>query len=54
MHCTEAASALVQLESLRPAHLKPALAADGASLADRIARLLGQPGHNRQPGPGRV
>jgi len=37
------ASALAELESNRPAHLSAALAADGGSLADRIARLLGQP-----------
>lgn len=36
------ARALAQLESLRPAHLAPAVAANGGSLSDRIARLLGQ------------
>jgi uncharacterized protein (TIGR03435 family) len=37
------ARALAQLESWRPAHLSAAVAANGGSLADRIARLLGQP-----------
>ena len=38
------ARALAQLESYRPAHVgAAALAANGGSLADRIARLLGQP-----------
>jgi beta-lactamase regulating signal transducer with metallopeptidase domain len=37
------ARALAQLESYRPAHLRAAVAANGGSLADRIARLLGQP-----------
>jgi uncharacterized protein (TIGR03435 family) len=36
------ARALVQLESCRPSHVGIALAANGGSLADRIARLLGQ------------
>jgi uncharacterized protein (TIGR03435 family) len=36
------ARALAQLESYRPAHLGAAVAANGGSLADRIARLLGQ------------
>jgi hypothetical protein len=36
------ARALAQLESHRPAHLSAAIAANGGSLADRIARLLGQ------------
>jgi uncharacterized protein (TIGR03435 family) len=36
------ARALAHLESYRPAHLSAALAANGGSLADRIARLLGQ------------
>jgi uncharacterized protein (TIGR03435 family) len=36
------ARALAQLESYRPAHLSPAVAANGGSLSDRIARLLGQ------------
>jgi uncharacterized protein (TIGR03435 family) len=48
------ASALAELESNRPVHLNPALAADGGSLADRIARLLGQsrPPARTLPGPG--
>ncbi len=37
------ARALAQLESYRPAHLGAAVAANGGSLPDRIARLLGQP-----------
>ena len=37
------ARALAQLESYRPAHLSAAVAANSGSLADRIARLLGQP-----------
>ena len=37
------ARALAQLESCRPAHLTAAVAANGASLAARVARLLGQP-----------
>jgi uncharacterized protein (TIGR03435 family) len=36
------ARALAQLESYRPAHLSAAVAANGGSLAGRIARLLGQ------------
>jgi uncharacterized protein (TIGR03435 family) len=36
------AYALAQLESYRPAHLSAAVAANGGSLPDRIARLLGQ------------
>ena len=36
------ARALADLESYRPAHFNPALAANGGSLADRIGRLLGQ------------
>jgi len=36
------ARALAQLESYRPAHFGAALAANGGSLANRIARLLGQ------------
>jgi uncharacterized protein (TIGR03435 family) len=36
------ARALAQLESCRPAHLSAAVAANGGSLSDRIARLLGQ------------
>jgi uncharacterized protein (TIGR03435 family) len=37
------ARALAQLEAYRPAHLTAAVAANGGSLAGRIARLLGQP-----------
>jgi uncharacterized protein (TIGR03435 family) len=37
------ARALAQLESYRPAYLNAALAANGGSLANRIARLLGRP-----------
>ena len=37
------AHALAQLEAYRPAHLIAAVAANGGSLSDRIARLLGQP-----------
>jgi len=36
------ALALAELESYRPAHLGAALAANGGTLANRIARLLGQ------------
>jgi uncharacterized protein (TIGR03435 family) len=36
------ALALAEIESSRPAHLNAAMAANGGSLADRIARLLGQ------------
>jgi len=36
------ARALAELESYRPAHVNAAIAANGGSLADRIARLLGQ------------
>jgi len=48
------ASALAVLESNRPAHANPALAANGGSLADRIGRLLGQsrPAVRTLPGPG--
>jgi uncharacterized protein (TIGR03435 family) len=47
------ARALAELESYRPAHLSAAMAADGGSLADRIARLLGKAGPVRTgPGPG--
>jgi uncharacterized protein (TIGR03435 family) len=48
------ARALVQLESYRPAHLGAAVAANGGSLADRIARLLGQsrPSVRTSLGPG--
>ena len=50
------ARALAQLESYRPAHLSAALAANGGSLADRIARLLGQsrPAVRTGLGPGVV
>jgi uncharacterized protein (TIGR03435 family) len=37
------ARALAQLESYRPAHLNAVVAANGGSLSNRIARLLGQP-----------
>lgn len=37
------ASALVRLESCRPPSFSPAVAANGGSLAKRVARLLGQP-----------
>ena len=37
------ARALAELEAGRPEHFHAALAASGGSLADRIARLLGQP-----------
>jgi len=37
------ASALAKLESYRPAYLNAAIAANGGSLRNRIARLLGQP-----------
>ena len=48
------ARALADLESYRPQHLSPALAANGGSLADRIARLLGQSrtSSRTMPGPG--
>src|SRR6266700_559232 len=36
------AHALAQLESYRPSHLSAGIAANGGSLANRIARLLGQ------------
>jgi uncharacterized protein (TIGR03435 family) len=36
------AQALMELESYRPAHVNAAVAANGGSLPDRIARLLGQ------------
>jgi uncharacterized protein (TIGR03435 family) len=44
----EYVSALAELESSRPSHLA-AVAANGGSLADRIARLLGE----RRPAPGK-
>lgn len=37
------AHALAELESCRPAHRRPAMAANGGSLRNRIGRLLGQP-----------
>jgi beta-lactamase regulating signal transducer with metallopeptidase domain len=48
------ALALAEIESSRPAHLHAAMAADGGSLSDRIARLLGQsrPASRTLPGPG--
>jgi uncharacterized protein (TIGR03435 family) len=50
------ARALAHLESCHPAHLTAALAATGGSLADRIARLLGQsrPAVHTGLGPGVV
>ncbi len=50
------ARALAHLESYHPAHLTAALAATGGSLADRIARLLGQsrPAVRTGLGPGVV
>jgi uncharacterized protein (TIGR03435 family) len=47
------ALALAEMESSRPAHFNSAMAADGGSLADRIARLLGQsrPASRTLPGP---
>ena len=50
------ARALTQLESYQPAHLSTAMAATGGSLADRIARLLGQsrPAARTGLGPGVV
>jgi uncharacterized protein (TIGR03435 family) len=44
--------ALATLESHRPEHLTPALAANGGSLQNRIARLLGQPLSSTRPLPG--
>ena len=46
------ANALVELEAHRPAHLNPALAANGGSLKERISRLVGQPAHFSRPLPG--
>ena len=48
------ARALADLESHRPAHLDLVLSANGGSLADRIARLLGQSRNpsRTMPGPG--
>ena len=39
--------ALTELEACRPIHMTPALAANGGSLANRIARLLGVPAASR-------
>jgi uncharacterized protein (TIGR03435 family) len=46
------ASALAELESLRPDRLDVAMAANGGLLGDRIARLLGQERAQTRPGPG--
>ena len=48
------ARALAEMESARPAHFKAAMAANGGSLAHRIARLLGQsrPASPTLSGPG--
>ncbi len=48
------ASALAELESCRPAHFQAAMAANGGSLAVRIARVLGKPhaGSRSMSGPG--
>jgi uncharacterized protein (TIGR03435 family) len=48
------ARALAQLESYRPAHLSTVMAANGGSLANRIARLLGKsrPAIGSGPNPG--
>ena len=46
------ARALANLESYRPQHLSPALAANGGSLPDRIARLLGQSRNSSRTMPG--
>ena len=50
------ARALAELESARPAHFRAAMAANGGSLAHRIARLLGQsrPASPTLSGPGIV
>jgi len=50
------ALALAEMESSRPAHVHAAMAANGASLADRIGRLLGQspPVSRTLSGPGVV
>jgi len=50
------ARALADLEQHRPAHLNPALAANGGSLPDRIARLLGSacPASASFPGMGAI
>jgi uncharacterized protein (TIGR03435 family) len=47
------AQALADLESHRPVHLTPALAANGGSLKHRIARLLGVTSHT-SAGPGAI
>jgi uncharacterized protein (TIGR03435 family) len=47
------ASALLKLESARPAHLQ-AVAANGGVLRDRIARVLGQPPRQTPAGPGLI
>lgn len=44
--------ALAELESCRPAHLSPALAANGGVLAARIARLLGASTSTNSSSPG--
>ena len=50
------ARALADLETYRPAHFTPVLAATGGSLRERIGRLLGQPAGSWRPtaGPGTV
>jgi uncharacterized protein (TIGR03435 family) len=50
------ACALARIESLRPEHLNPSLAANGGCLADRIARLLDQPRRatHDSPWPGTI
>ena len=50
------ARALAELESFRPAHPRPTLAAGGISLAGRIARLLGKsiPSFAAAPRPGPI
>jgi uncharacterized protein (TIGR03435 family) len=47
-------SALASIEAHRPEHLTHSLAANGGSLPDRVARLLGQPRTEARnlPGPG--
>ena len=48
------ARALAELESQRPPRLRPALAANGGSLVNRVRRLIepSQPVPNNLPGPG--
>jgi len=46
------ARALADLESYRPAHFTPALAANGGSLRERIGRLLGKSTRYSRPLPG--